>query len=104
MVHRHPAATVVADLVADRATDARTVLAWQGLFAVGMLLPLSLVLGTLVPLATRLAAPHADAVARGAAAIYGANTIGAVLGSLGAAFLLVPALGLEAHRASWRAS
>ena len=91
---------LVADVVADRATSHGRCSPWEVLFAVGTLLPLSLVLGTL-PARARLAAPHAEAVARGAAAIYGANTIGAMLGSLGGAFLLVPTLGLE-RPCGWR--
>ncbi|NOY90679.1 MAG: MFS transporter, partial [Deltaproteobacteria bacterium] len=61
-----------------------------------LLLPISLALGTSIPLAWRIAgAARADAP-RVAGRVLMANTLGGLVGSLVAGFALVPTLGLEA--------
>lgn len=62
-------------------------------FAV-MLLPTLLVGGTF-PLACRLASRGVGRSGRDVGRVYGANTCGAILGSLAAGFVLVPTLGLH---------
>jgi spermidine synthase len=52
--------------------------------------------GSLFPAAARLYTPHLARVGRSVGHIYAANTLGAVLGSFGAGFLLIPLLGAQA--------
>jgi spermidine synthase len=51
-------------------------------------------MGAVFPLLLRTAGLPEGAVGRGVAAVYTANTLGCIAGSLAASFLLVPALGL----------
>jgi spermidine synthase len=60
-----------------------------------LLLPLALVLGTSIPLAWRLAGGTAEVAAQNAGRVLAWNTIGGLLGSLLAGFLMVPTLGIE---------
>ncbi len=60
-----------------------------------LLLPLALVLGTSIPLAWRLAGGTAEVAAENAGRVLAWNTIGGLLGSLLAGFVMVPALGIE---------
>ncbi|HVS09416.1 MAG TPA: fused MFS/spermidine synthase [Planctomycetota bacterium] len=67
----------------------------HALFAVLALLPAALAFGAALPAAVQVAASRdtrAD-VERVLARVYAANTLGALLGSLGAGFLLLPELG-----------
>ncbi|HEX5041640.1 MAG TPA: fused MFS/spermidine synthase [Candidatus Polarisedimenticolaceae bacterium] len=65
------------------------------LFAVAaMLLPTTLMGGTL-PVLSRLIARQATSVARHLSLLYGINTLGAVLGTLSAGFVLLPRLGVR---------
>ena len=86
---------VIAEMVADPSVGAAAILAREALYAVGVLLPLTCVLGALFPLAAALAARSDDGVARDVSAIYGLNTIGAVAGSIAGAFVFVPVFGLQ---------
>ena len=61
-----------------------------------LLLPLALVLGTSIPLAWRMAGGSAEEAARHSGRILATNTLGGLLGSLVAGFVLVPFLGIEA--------
>ncbi|MCS6798872.1 MAG: methyltransferase domain-containing protein [Myxococcota bacterium] len=61
-----------------------------------LLLPLSFALGTAVPLCWRIAGGSGHQAARAAGHVLAANTLGGLLGALGAGFLLVPLVGLEA--------
>ncbi len=60
-----------------------------------LLLPLALVLGTSIPLAWRLAGGTAETAAENAGRVLAWNTIGGLIGSLVAGFVMVPALGIE---------
>src|SRR5207247_3736686 len=62
---------------------------------VGVLLPVGCSLGAIFPVGLALASRGTHGVARDASIVYGINAIGAVLGSLAGAFLLVPAFGLQ---------
>ena len=65
-------------------------------FAVGLLLlPSTVALGATFPLALAVATRGAVTVARDAATVYTANTVGAILGALAAGFLLIPLVGLR---------
>lgn len=67
-------------------------LAFGGVFV--LLLPATAAMGATLPAMERLASALRGRVAS-VAALYAANTFGAVLGVLGSAFVLVPALGLS---------
>src|SRR6266566_3580959 len=67
--------------------------------AAGVLLVPCTLMGATLPLIARAAIARADRVGRGAGALYAANTLGAVLGCVGAGFVLVPRLGLAATSA-----
>ena len=53
------------------------------------------VMGTVFPLACRLAAGADDAVGRSVGAVYTWNTLGSIAGSVAASFVLIPILGLD---------
>lgn len=62
---------------------------------VAWLLPMPIALGAAFPLAATLAAGDVERTPRAIADIYVANTAGAIIGALGAGFLLLPLAGLE---------
>jgi len=67
-----------------------------GIFVGGaVLLPFTLCIGATFPFAVRLLADRSDQAARSSAQVYAWNTLGSIVGSVGAAFLLLPSLGLE---------
>jgi spermidine synthase len=73
-----------------------------GLFAAGrallaglFLLPPTLLMGATLPLMLRGALPAIERVGRTSAVLYGANTLGAVLGTALAGFLAIPRVGLH---------
>ncbi|MEM1417558.1 MAG: hypothetical protein AAGH15_21860, partial [Myxococcota bacterium] len=61
-----------------------------------VLFPLALALGTSIPLAWHLAGGGADDAAATSGRILAANTLGGLVGSLAAGFVLVPLIGVEA--------
>ena len=65
------------------------------LAAIGLMLPITLCIGATFPFAVRLHAPHAQAAARASARVYAWNTIGSIVGSIGAGFVLLPMFGFE---------
>jgi spermidine synthase len=66
-----------------------------GIFVAGaVLLPFTLCIGATFPFAVRLLTDHPDQAARSSAQVYAWNTLGSILGSVGAAFVLLPLLGL----------
>ena len=85
---------LIAETVASSAGPG-TVLALEALYAVGVLLPLSCILGAVFPIGAALVTRSDEGVARDVSLVYGINTIGAVAGSLGGAFILLPLLGLQ---------
>jgi hypothetical protein len=67
----------------------------NALFSGLLLLPMTLAIGMTYPLAVRVLARDADDAGPASARVYSWNTIGAILGSLGAGFVLIPALKYE---------
>lgn len=67
----------------------------NALFAGLLLLPMTIAIGMTYPLAVRVLARDADDAAPASARVYAWNTLGAILGSLAAGFLLIPALRYE---------
>jgi len=63
--------------------------------AVTALLPITLCIGATFPFAVRVLTPRADRAAAATARIYAWNTVGAIVGALGAGFVLLPGLGFE---------
>jgi spermidine synthase len=63
--------------------------------AAGLLLPSTLCIGASFPFAVRALADRADVAAAASARVYGWNTLGAIVGSLAAGFVVIPALGFE---------
>jgi spermidine synthase len=61
----------------------------------GLLLPMTLAFGAAFPFALAMAAGRDEAVTQNIGTIYAVNTIGAILGSLLAGYLLVPQIGLH---------
>ncbi|HET9472744.1 MAG TPA: fused MFS/spermidine synthase [Steroidobacteraceae bacterium] len=60
-----------------------------------LLLPMTLAIGMTYPLAVRVLANDAHDAAAASARVYAWNTVGAILGSLAAGFVLIPALKYE---------
>jgi spermidine synthase len=86
---------IIATAVADASARATTVLALGSLYATGVLLPLGIALGAVFPLCLVLASRDGELSGGQAAWLYGINTVGAIAGSLVAAFVLVPSLGVR---------
>jgi spermidine synthase len=80
-----------------RATEGPTLLFHAGRFVLAwlvMLLP-TLFLGAAFPLAARAALAGGGQVSAPIAALYAANTLGAIAGAIAAGFRFIPALGLQ---------
>jgi spermidine synthase len=60
-----------------------------------VLLPAALCIGATFPLAVRVLARDADDAGSASARVYSWNTVGAIVGSIGAAFVLLPELGFR---------
>ena len=84
----------IAAQVADEHAAFTTIVLAQALDVALLLLPMTAALGATFPLAIACAGSD-DTVGRGAARVYTANTIGAILGALAGGFLLIPLLGLR---------
>jgi spermidine synthase len=61
--------------------------------AAAPLLPITLCIGATFPFAVRMLARHPDQAAGVTARVYAWNTVGAIVGALGAGFVLLPNLG-----------
>jgi spermidine synthase len=61
--------------------------------AIGLIFPVTAILGYAFPLTVRLFVDHAADASRGVGVVYASNTAGCVVGSVAAGFLLVPTLG-----------
>ena len=68
----------------------------KGSFLFAFMLPLTLCLGATFPLVGKIFTPSAARVGRSIGVAYAINTIGAVLGSFAAGFIIVPLLGKAA--------
>jgi spermidine synthase len=71
------------------------VLLRQVLLVSGLLLPMTLAFGAAFPFALAMAGGRDDTVTEQIGVIYAINTLGAILGSLLAGFVLVPMIGLH---------
>ncbi len=78
----------------------RIVSAWTGealtgdaLIAAGVLLPSTLCIGATFPFAIRIFALEPASATAASARVYSWNTVGAILGAIGAGFFLIPAVG-----------
>jgi len=65
-----------------------------GQTALVLLLP-AIILGAIFPLATRIYTTGLGTVGRQVGAVYAANTLGAIFGSLGAGFIMIPLFGVR---------
>jgi spermidine synthase len=86
---------VVAAQVGDPAAAFSNIVGAQALAVGLLLLPSTMALGATFPLALAVAAMSEQTIARDAARVYVANTLGAILGALLAGFVLIPSLGLR---------
>lgn len=69
---------------------------FRGAAAAGsILLPVTLCIGATFPFGVRLLAKDADEAAAVSGRVYAWNTVGSIVGSIGAGFFLLPMLGLE---------
>jgi spermidine synthase len=68
---------------------------WNAVFSGLLLLPMTVAIGMTYPLAVRILARDADEAAPASARVYAWNTVGAIVGSLAAGFVLIPALKYE---------
>ena len=89
------AVTMVADAVAAPGGNFGTLLGFQVTVVTALLLPMTFAFGAVFPLALGLAARRGEAFGRDVAAVYVANTLGALTGALVAGFWMLPALGLQ---------
>ncbi len=67
----------------------------NALLAALLLLPMTVAIGMTYPLAVRVLANDVNDAAAASARVYAWNTVGAILGSLAAGFVLIPALKYE---------
>ena len=74
--------------------DAQTTWALT-LFAVAVMLPATIFIGATLPLSVRVLARDESEATAGTARIYAWNTVGAIVGSVLAGFVLIPGLGFE---------
>jgi spermidine synthase len=86
---------IVAAQVADPAVAFTGVVAAQAVAIAILLLPMTMALGALFPLALAVEAGGASTVGGDAARVYTANTLGAIAGALVAGFVLIPTVGLR---------
>ncbi len=70
-------------------------LAGNVLFACAAMLPSTILIGVTFPIAVRLVAQDEKETMHATASAYAWNTLGAIVGSLSAGFLLIPALGFS---------
>jgi spermidine synthase len=63
--------------------------------AAALLLPSTLCIGASFPFAVRALADRADVAAAASARVYAWNTLGAIVGSVAAGFVVIPVLGFE---------
>src|SRR5439155_21914998 len=87
---------VIAAQVADPAAAFGPIVLQQAFLVVLLLLPMTFALGAAFPLARATTAAGVETVGRDTARVYAFNTLGAIAGALAAAFVLLPAIGLQA--------
>jgi len=85
----------LASIVAHPEYQFSDVLRGEVLLVSGLLLPMTIAFGAAFPFAVALASGRDETVTEHIGVIYAVNTIGAILGSLLAGFVLVPLIGLH---------
>ncbi len=85
----------IAEIVSRPDYQFTDVLRREVLLVSGLLLPMTLAFGAAFPFAVAMATGRDESVTENIGLIYAINTIGAILGSLLAGFLLVPEIGLH---------
>src|SRR5579859_4316563 len=85
----------VAPLAEEMRRDYGSMLWTQARFIAFFVLGPTLCMGAVFPLAIRWAAGPGGSVGRSVGAVYTANTLGSIVGSLAASFALIPAFGLS---------
>ena len=86
---------LVADAVAAPEATFATVVRLQALVIAALMLPMTVAFGAAFPLAVALAVREDATVPTDVAAVYTANTVGAIAGALAGGFVLIPAFGLQ---------
>lgn len=86
----------LAGIVSHPEYEFADVLRREVLLVSGLLLPMTIAFGASFPFAVALAGGRDETVTENLGMIYAINTLGAILGSLLAGFLLVPDIGLHA--------
>ena len=81
--------------LAGEARPFNYVLLQQGLIVAMLILPTAFALGLVFPLAMDLAGGAGGSAARRIGVVYAVNTLGAVIGALGAGFAAIPLFGLQ---------
>lgn len=84
----------IGDIVSNKAFVFADVLQREVLLVSALLLPMTIAFGAAFPFAVAMGSNNDDQVTEHIGVIYAVNTLGAILGSLLAGFLLVPAAGL----------
>jgi spermidine synthase len=85
----------VAELVAKPTVTFNEVLTREWAYTAAILLPMTLAFGAAFPLALAVATRDESSMVADLGVVYAVNTAGAILGALGAGFVLVPWLGLH---------
>jgi spermidine synthase len=91
-----PIPRAVAAQIAETPNRFDELLVRGGLLTAALIVPMNALLGAAFPLALAMIVNPSRSAAREAGSVYAINTVGAVVGSLGAGFIVIPALGLEA--------
>ena len=89
------ALVTIANIVTQPNVQFADVLQRQVLLVAALLLPMTLAFGAAFPFAVALGTGREESVTENIGLIYAVNTIGAILGSLLAGFVLVPEVGLH---------
>jgi len=85
----------IAEIVSRPEYQFADVLRRQVLLVSGLLLPMTIAFGAAFPFAVALASARDETVTEHLGLIYAINTLGAILGSLLAGFVLIPVIGLH---------
>ena len=85
----------VAFFLLDRLVPEQAGLSKNVFFGFALLLPLTIAIGITYPLAVRILADRPEDAAPASARVYAWNTLGGILGSLAAGFVIIPALRYE---------
>ncbi|MFH1132241.1 MAG: fused MFS/spermidine synthase, partial [Pseudomonadota bacterium] len=82
-------------LMQGNTMDATHILWRQFFLAMLIILPATFAMGATMPLTIRICVPFLKSVGRSVGTVYSVNTVGAILGSFAAGFLVIPFLQLQ---------